>query len=240
MSSNHLFVALDLARGEYVCAPNDPADPRMDELRAIGYRGAQMLICAPCYAGIGAPPGTRIPVVVKGRIGGERRPHFAHPPGRQPTRGEHEPESIWHLASKMTVAEWARTQPSVVNVHTEVWLPNRTRRCDVRVMFSDGQQLALEVQYSPLSDTAWNQRHQDYQHNGVSDVWLWHPDSAIPWMVLSGTDRRHQLWMFDPWNELITLMVGAPHTSERLASGDDVVRHVQHLPPLRRRQVGSL
>ncbi|WP_162958817.1 competence protein CoiA family protein [Nocardia yunnanensis] len=231
MSSNHLFVALDLARGEYVCAPIDPADPCMDELRASGNLGARVLICALCYAGVGALPGTRIPVVVKGRIGGERRPHFAHPPGQQPTGRRHAPESIWHLASKMTLVTWARTQPCVVDVRTEVWLPNRERRCDVRVTFSDGHQLTLEVQSSPLSDTAWNQRHQDYHCNGVGDVWLWHPDSSIPWMVLRSNDRQQQLWILDPWKGSITLMVGAPHNGQLLASGDDALRHVQHLPP---------
>ncbi|MEC3915968.1 competence protein CoiA family protein [Nocardia sp. CDC160] len=231
MSVNNLTVALDIARAEYVCMPIDPADPRMDELRAAGYRGAGTLVCALCFAGVGVQAGTTVPVVVKGRIGGERRPHFAHPPGRRPAKGPHEPESIWHLASKMALATWARTQPDVVNVRTEVWLPNHERRCDVRVAFVSGCQLALEAQASRLTDADWRHRHDDYWGNGVLDVWLWHPESPIPWMVLEVDDHPQQLWMFDPWRESITLMVGAPHVRQPLTSDRDPMRHVQHLPP---------
>lgn len=104
MSDYNLTVALDTVGHQYVCAPTDPADPAMDALRAGSYRGDQTLVCALCYAGVDAAPGIRVPLVVKGRIGGVRRPHFAHPPGRGPVGGQHEPESVWHLASKETLA----------------------------------------------------------------------------------------------------------------------------------------
>ncbi len=143
-SYNNLTVALDTVRHQYVCAPTDPADPGMNQLRRASCSGDRTLVCALCYAGISAAPGTRVPVVVKGRIRGDRRPHFAHPPGRGPAGGGHEPESVWHLASKASLEPWARTQPGVIDVRNEVWLPTRERRCDVRVVFADGSYVAVE------------------------------------------------------------------------------------------------
>ncbi|CAM3950968.1 competence protein CoiA family protein [Nocardia ninae] len=229
-SSNNLTVALDVVRHQYLCAPTDAADPRMNELRHKSYRGDQTLLCALCYAGIGTAPGSEVPVIVKGRIGGVRRPHFAHPAGHGPTGGQHEPESEWHLASKECLAAWARTQPDVIDVRNEVWLPNRERRSDVRVTFANGDEVALEAQCSPLTDTAWTSRHHDYQLSGVIDVWLWHPDSPVPWVILSDTKHPQQLWMLDPWKGSITLMVGAPHQHQPIAA-HDINHRIQHLPP---------
>ncbi|MBF6207263.1 hypothetical protein IU483_24690 [Streptomyces gardneri] len=230
-TSNKLTVALDLVRQQYDYAPTDPADPRMDDLRARSYRGDRTLVCALCYAGIDAAPGTEVPLVVKGPISGIRRPHFAHPSGQGPAGGQHDPESEWHLASKKTVATWARTQPDVVDVRSEVWLPNRKRRCDVRVVFADGSEVALEVQSYRLTDADWRDRHRDYRRTGVVDVWLWHPQSPVPWMILSGTEHPQQIWMLDPWKGSVTLMVGAPHQRQAAATVGDVHHRVPHLPP---------
>ncbi|MFG1796663.1 competence protein CoiA family protein [Nocardia sp. NPDC049149] len=230
-SYDNLTVALDLARHEYLCAPTNPAEPSMDELRTKSYTGDQTLVCALCYAGIGAPPATRVPVVVKGRIGGERRPHFAHPPGMGPAGGQHEPESVWHLMSKMSLAVWARMQPGVVDVGTEVWLPNRARRADVRVRFNDGSQVGLEAQGYRITDADWISRHRDYERDGVVDVWLWHPDIPTAWSVLTSTGHPQQLWTLDPLHEAVTVMVGAPHRNRLAASDHDIAQQVQHLPP---------
>lgn len=230
-SYDNLTVALNLARHEYLCAPTDPAEPSMDELRTKSYTGDQTLVCALCYAGIGAPPATRVPVVVKGRIGGQRRPHFAHPPGRGPAGGRHEPESVWHLMSKMSLTAWARTQPGVVDVGTEVWLPNRTRRADVRVVFDDGSQVGLEAQGYRMPDADWIRRHRDYEREGVVDVWLWHPQSPTAWIVLGSTGHPQQLWTLDPWAGAVTVMVGAPHRNQLGESDHDIDLRVQHLPP---------
>ncbi|MEU2032784.1 competence protein CoiA family protein [Nocardia amamiensis] len=172
-----------------------------------------------------------MPLVVKGPIGGERRPHFAHPSGHGPAGGQHEPESEWHLASKEAVATWARTQPDVIDVRSEVWLPNRKRRCDVRVVFADGSEVALEVQSYRLTDADWGDRHRDYRRAGVADVWLWHPDSPVPWMILSGTEHPQQIWMLDPWKGSVTLMVGAPHQRQPATTAGEIHHRVQHLPP---------
>ncbi|KAA8880389.1 hypothetical protein F3087_41700 [Nocardia colli] len=81
----------------------------------------------------------------EGRIGGIRRPHFARPAGCGPLGGAHDPESVWHLISKTVLAEWSGTQPSVIDVRTEVWLPSRKRRSDVQVVFADVHRAALEA-----------------------------------------------------------------------------------------------
>lgn len=230
-SYNNLTVALDTVRHQYVCAPTNPADPCMNQLRSASYSGDRTLVCALCYAGIGAAPGTRVPVVVKGRIRGDRRPHFAHPPGRGPAGGGHEPESVWHLASKALVEAWARAQPGVSDVRNEVWLPNHERRCDVRVVFADGSHVAVEAQGYRLTDAEWTARHDDYRRNGVIDVWLWHPDSPIPWVVLGEAEHPQQLWTFDPRVASATLMVGAPHHHRPFSTETDAAYRVQHLPP---------
>jgi hypothetical protein len=228
-ASNNLTVALDLSCNEYLCAPGDPADDRMGQLRTKGYLGDRTLVCALCYAGVGATSGAIVPVVVRGRIGGDRRPHFAHPPGLGPTGGLHAAESVWHLASKAVLAAWARTQPAVIEVRNEVWLPHGRRRCDVRVVFADGSQVALEAQSSYLTDPGWAARHQDYHSTGVVDEWFWHADHPTPWMMLADTENPRQIWILDPWRGALTLLAGAPHP---YTSGARALQHrVEHLPP---------
>ncbi|MGF6888061.1 hypothetical protein ABIA39_006574 [Nocardia sp. GAS34] len=129
----------------------------MRQLRAKGYSGDRSLVCALCYAGVDATSGAIVPVVVRGRIGGDRRPQFAHPPRLGPTGGLHAPESVWHLASKAILTAWARTQPGVIEVRNEVWLPHCQRRCDVRVYWtatirSNGQ--LCRCQHTPTKNLA--------------------------------------------------------------------------------------
>jgi len=227
-SSSRLVVALDLAREQYVFAPTDRADPRVLELKAKGVVGDRTLVCAACYT----DHGLAVPVVVRSRQGGFRRPHFAHPPGCAPVGGEHRPETLWHLNGKRLLAQWARRQPGVVDVRTEVWLPGGERRSDVRVVFTDGRQVALEVQNGPLTDDEWTNRHEDYRRNDVVDVWLWCSDSRTHWIVVSDPDSGQQLWMLDPDEESATLMVGARHRAGLSGiPADDIDHRVPHLPP---------
>ncbi|MBY8863893.1 competence protein CoiA [Nocardia sp. CA2R105] len=209
--------------------PTDPADPRTQELRDKSIAGDRSLVCALCYA----ERGCSVPVVVRSHVGGQRRPHFAHPSGWAPPAGRHNPETIWHLTSKTMLATWARTQPSVIDARTEVWLPNHERRADVRIVFADEREVAIEVQGCPLTDTEWINRHHDYQHNGVVDIWLWHPASQPHRIVLSDPDHQQQLWSFDPDQRSVTLMVGAPHRPlwPTPPDQDDIVHRVPHLPP---------
>ncbi|WP_218027343.1 competence protein CoiA family protein [Nocardia vaccinii] len=228
-SSNQLMVALDLVCGQYVCIPADPADPRTQGLRDKSIAGDRTLVCALCYA----EHGRKVPVVVRSHLGGQRRPHFAHPSDCAPPEGQHNPETVWHLTSKSMLATWARRQPGAVEVRTEVWLPNRERRADVRVVFADKREVAIEIQGNPLTDAEWTNRHRDYRHNNVVDIWLWHPDIRPHRIVLNDPDHQQQLWAFDPDRRSMTLMVGAPHRTlwPEPPTQDDIIHRVPHLPP---------
>lgn len=223
-STQLLTVALDVTQGTYVRAPENFRDPRVPELRSKGYSGDQTLVCALCYA----EKNELVPLIVRCRLGGSRRPHFAHPAGSGPSNGRHSAESVWHLTSKAVLAEWARLQPGVIDVRNEAWLPDHQRRADVRIMFDDGQQLALEVQASPLTDQEWLRRHDDYCSNSIIDLWIWHPDLPPNWAPLAAPDGVQQLWTMDPDRRSLSLMVAKPHSS---ASSQDVVHYVRHLPP---------
>ncbi|OXR40155.1 hypothetical protein B7C42_07779 [Nocardia cerradoensis] len=228
-SSDLLTVALDLTRGCYAPAPQSAASPQMHALRCKGYSGDRTLVCALCYA----EHNQLVPLIVRGRPNGQRRPHFAHPAGLTPGGGQHTPESVWHLTSKTLLAEWARTQPGVVEVRNEVALPGNERRSDVRVFFADGSQVALEVQSYSLTDEQWQGRHDAYRRNGIVDVWIWHPDTPTHWIVLREPNIDQQLWTIDPARELVNLMLAEPHSPP--AGGDtpqdDTDYAIRHLPP---------
>jgi hypothetical protein len=52
-------------------------------------------VCLACYEGADLPDGPRtVALVPKGREGGARQQHFAHPPGMAPPGGQHSPESL--------------------------------------------------------------------------------------------------------------------------------------------------
>ncbi|MEV6363210.1 competence protein CoiA [Nocardia asteroides] len=228
-STQLLTVALDVTQGTYVRAPENSRDPRVPELRSMGYSGDQTLVCALCFA----EKNELAPLIVKSRLGGSRRPHFAHPAGSGPSNGRHRAESVWHLTSKAVLAEWARLQPGVIDVRNEAWLPDHQRRADVRIVFDDGQQLALEVQASPLTDQEWLRRHNDYRSNGIIDLWIWHPDFPPNWGPLAAPDGAQQLWTMDPDRRSLSLMVAKPHSSasSQAVPEEDVAHCVRHLPP---------
>ncbi|WP_328397986.1 competence protein CoiA [Nocardia sp. NBC_00416] len=227
--SDQLTVALDLSCGQYVCAPTDPADPHVHDFRRKSLVGDRSLVCAACFTEFG----DKVPVVVRARVGGQRRPHFAHPPGFAPVGSRHHPETLWHLTGKAVLAEWALRQPGVVEADTEVWMPRRERRADVRVVFADRREVALEVQRGPLTDAEWSQRHHDYRRNGVVDVWFWHPTSRPHWIVLSEPDSRQHLWTLDPAQRSASVMIGAPHRTlwPEPPTEDNATHQVPHLPP---------
>ena len=224
MQDDLLVVGLDLETGREVHV----SDADRDYWHTRGYSGRRTLVCALCYTGVDAEPGTGVPLVVRGRIGGLRRPHFAHPPGQAPVGGHH-PESVWHLSAKAVLAAWARRQPGVIDVAVERCTPDRARRPDVRVRFYDGRQVALEVQAAPLTDQEWSSRHADYQRQGIIDVWLWRPGTRSHWIVV---DRGQSLWELDPGKERVYLLLGEAY--DRPAgwwTGEDLHFYAQHQPP---------
>lgn len=198
-----LVVGLDLETGLEVHVD----DAGREHWYARGYSGRRTLVCALRYAGIDAEPGTRVPLVIRSKADGLRRPHFAHPPGQAPAGGHH-PESLWHLTAKAVFAAWARRQPGVAEVAVERCTPDRARRSDVRVRFRDGRQVALEAQATPLADHDWTTRHTDYRRQGIADVWLWHPRTRPHWVV---ADHGQSLWEFDPGGQRAHLLLGEAH-----------------------------
>lgn len=199
-----LVVGFDLRTGREVHVAEQPAE----YWRARGYpHGDATLICCYCYRGIDAPQGTRTPLVVRGRLGGQVRTHFAHPPGQAPAAGHH-PESVWHLNAKHTLARWAHTQSAVATVHIEQWTPQRKRRADVMVTLTDGTRLALEAQKELLTDGRFQARHRDYAAQSIHDVWFWRPGLQVPHAVLA---EALPVWFLDPGATQVTTLVARPH-----------------------------
>lgn len=203
-------------------------DRPLADWRELGYGRREVLVCSLCYAGIDAPRGTRVPLVVRGRAGGNRRPHFAHPAGTAPESGGHEAESVWHFNAKITLRNWAAGQQRVTAAEVERWLPDRARRSDILVTFNTGARVAIEVQSSQLTDDQWLARHQDYQAAGIQDLWLWRKTSWIPWIVpLHG----QHLWYFDPAGPTLVAALATGHHREGLWWQDDPTKYAIHSPP---------
>jgi hypothetical protein len=86
-----LVVGLYLVTGLEVHAE----DRETWEWRKKGHNGDQTLVCLACYQGAELPDGPRVVALVpKGKEGGARCRHFAHPPGMAPPGGRHNPESL--------------------------------------------------------------------------------------------------------------------------------------------------
>jgi Competence protein CoiA-like family len=83
-------------------------------------------------------------LVPKGRDGGARQRHFAHPPGMAPPAGRHSPESLWHAEGKQALRGWAADQGFMARV--EAWTFDGRRRSDVEVRMPGGRRLAIELQ----------------------------------------------------------------------------------------------
>jgi hypothetical protein len=201
----------------------------VDYWRTKGYkRGDGSLVCLYCFEGDEAPPGTIIPLVVRHRVGGRVRAHFAHPPGLAPPRGHHR-ETVWHSTSKHLLAAWARGQDGVVDAFPERSTPDADRRSDVRVIFRDGSVVALELQHSVLHDEDWRHRHADYVRQDIVDVWIWEETVPTPWMV---AQAGLPIWFLDLKKRSIGTLVGKPH--RRLVDwfrSSDMSVYAEHHPP---------
>ncbi|GGU86992.1 hypothetical protein GCM10010211_61380 [Streptomyces albospinus] len=204
MQDDLLVVGFDLETGREVHV----ADAPPARWRQRGYSGTGQLVCFYCFHGFEAPVGTRVPLVLRGRLGGKVRLHFAHPPGKAPVGGHH-PETVWHITTKHTLARWARTRPGVAAVRLEQWTPDQDRRADVAVRMGDGTKLALEAQRMLMTDDGWRARHRDYARAGIVDVWFWRPRVHFPHVVL---DAGLPVWFYTPSKGLAWTAFGRPHT----------------------------
>ena len=141
MVADVLVVGLDLVTGLDVHAE----DRKTLEWRKKGHNGDQTLVCLACYQGADLPDGPRVVALVpKGKEGGARCRHFAHPPGMAPPPGRHNPESLEHARGKQALRGWAMDQgfPARVEARTA----DGRRRSDVGVILPGGARVAIELQ----------------------------------------------------------------------------------------------
>ncbi|MDF3302951.1 competence protein CoiA family protein [Streptomyces tropicalis] len=220
-----LVVGLDLDTGRHVHIEDRP----IDQWRTLGYRHRESLVCAACFLGLdGVPAGTRVPLIPRGRIGGARRHHFAHPPHMAPPGGHH-PETLWHLEAKAQLERWARSLPDVTEVRQEQWIPGRERRADVHVRLADGSRLALEAQSSLITDSLWQQRHRDYAAAGIRDIWFMRLGTALPHVLLA---EQSAVCILDLADRQVRVLWGQPHPrTGRWWESEELSRYALHHPP---------
>ncbi|MFI6278118.1 competence protein CoiA family protein [Streptomyces sp. NPDC050988] len=224
-SDDLLVVGLDLETGREVHVDERP----MEQWRRLGYGDRESVVCAACFRGLdGVAEGTRVPLVPRGRTGGSRRFHFAHPSGMAPTGGHH-PETLWHLEAKLLLERWARSLPNIAEARQEQWIPTRERRADVHVRLADGSRLALEAQTSLITDQLWQARHRDYAAAGIQDIWFMRPGVALPHVLFA---EQAPVCVMELAEGMVRVVWGRPHLrSGRWWEAGDLTVFALHHPP---------
>ena len=164
--------------------------------------------------------GCREPTITTVNRGEWGRDGFRH----QASDVEHRPERWFHMEGKRVMAAWARTLYPKANVVEE--LPSNAQReriADVMVTLPNGLRAALEVQYSPLSIEAWQERHDSYVRQGILDVWVFGHTGEQLKLIGGGARTRlsglheHVVRNRVPllWLNPISSMVAAPRSVRR-------------------------
>jgi hypothetical protein len=196
--------------------------------RCKGWGGDRTLVCLHRYTGT-EDGRLKVPLIARGRIAGQRRAHFAHPAGMCPPTAAHHPESVWHAHGKQYFAAWARQQPGVREAVVEAWTPDGRRRSDVRITFAGGEVVALELQNGPITDSEWLERHRDYQRVNTVDVWLWHPRTGIPGIIVHYGQPG---WVHTEDPDWLRISVALSHDRpERWWELDELDAYGMHWPP---------
>jgi Competence protein CoiA-like family len=223
VAADLLVVGLDLVTGREVHA----GDRRTEQWYKKGHNGDHTLVCLACYEGADLLDGPRtVALVPKGRDGGVRQQHFAHPPGMTPPGGQHSPESLWHAEGKQAIREWAEAQGFTARV--EAWTADGRRRSDVEVILLGGHRLAVELQRSELSDPEWIARHEDYARAGITDLWPYHSDTRVARVVFR---YRHPGWRFDLGARTLGLVHAKPGPADARKSPHQAQCRAVHWPP---------
>jgi hypothetical protein len=97
-----------------------------------------------------------------------KRDGFTHYRGA----GGHSLEGLFHQQAKALIERWMAVRYPRLAVQTEQRTRSGERRADVMVTWPDGRQLAIEVQYEPLTPEAWRIRQTSYEQQGIPVVWL--------------------------------------------------------------------
>lgn len=86
---------------------------------------------------------------------------------------KHSVESRAHSQGCAAVHQWLRGRyPRSTVIREEYTNAEGERRADVLLTGPQGHRIAFEVQYSPLTQQAWQERHESYRRQGIVDVWL--------------------------------------------------------------------
>jgi competence protein CoiA-like protein len=219
-----LYVSgLDLSTGRVVQAE----EREVWQWHQKGHNGDRTLVCLECYHGAGSSDGKpqMVPLVPRGRIGGVRRRHFAHPPGMAPAWG-HSPETAWHWEVKHRLCRWVR-ESAGASARVETWTADGRRRSDVAVTFPGGARMAIEVQLRVMTDTELLARRDDYACAGTVLIWVWHSEKRIPHVLFRFGEPG---WVFDPATDRLGLACGRPH-DDRPADGSTARNWSAHWPP---------
>lgn len=124
----------------------------------------------------------------KGEIKGGRKTHFFHKVKTPLT--DHEPESELHRSTKekiqILLKEDLIKKKLVWKIYDfesprlEEVLCDGNSRADIyfSITLNDWEikDYAIEVQYSSINPELFNQRHKEYQKNGIIDIWIWGVD----------------------------------------------------------------
>jgi hypothetical protein len=218
-----LVVGLDLVTLLEVHA----GDRETWEWRKKGHNGDQTLVCLACYQGADLPDGPQVVALVpKGRVGGARCRHFAHPPGMAPPGGRHNPESLDHSDGKQALRRWAAKQGFAARV--EAWAADGRRRSDVEVIMPGGVRVAIELQCSEITDAEWIARHEDYIRAGIIDMWLWHRRIEVPRVVFQYDQPG---WRFDLETGELGLQYARPDPAAVRTASEPPECGLVHSPP---------
>ena len=82
----------------------------------------------------------------------------------------HDGESAEHWLAKYQLADWLERQGHDVDIETRV--TSGLRRPDVSLR-AFGQQWAIEIQYSPITQELWNRRTTELEQAGYRTWWIW-------------------------------------------------------------------
>jgi len=197
------------------------------EWREKGHNGDQTLVCLACYQGADLPDGPQVVALVpRGRVGGVRCRHFAHPPGMAPPGGRHSAESLDHSDGKQALRRWAAKQGFAARV--EAWAADGRRRSDVEVIMPGGVRVAIELQCSKITDAEWIARHEDYVRAGITDVWLWHRRIEVPRVVFQYDQPG---WRFDLETREVGLQYACPDPAAVRTASESPECGLVHSPP---------
>jgi hypothetical protein len=87
--------------------------------------------------------------------------------------GGHSRESLFHAQGCALIESWLHEIYPRSRVRREEYSnAEGERRADVLITGTQGDRIAFEVQYSPLTPDQWLERHDSYRRQGIIDVWL--------------------------------------------------------------------